>query len=397
MKSRAMARTRLFLLLVLAAACGGDPGGPGTSIQIESKSTVPMGAPYTLRATVADSSSTAPWTYSVSWGDGSSSSGTDSDRDISVSHLYATAGSFQATLSVTDGGGKVGTSAVTITTTDPVILAAGDVADCTRAGDDSTAMLLDSLDGVVMPLGDLAYPNGEAESFTNCYGPTWGRHKARTRPVAGNHDYYNPGPDSSVNANGYFGYFGAAAGDPSKGYYSFTLGSWRVIVLNTGTDKPSNYAAGSPQEQWLRAELTSSSQECVLAVFHHPRFSTVINRSPITFYTEAIWNALYEYGADLVLTGHDHSYQRFAPQKTDGTRDDAFGIRQITNGAGGGETLYGFTDPLPAGTNLEVRNNTTHGVLKVTLRSGGYDWKFVPSSGASFTDAGSGNCHGRPS
>jgi len=135
----------------------------------------------------------------------------------------------------------------------------------------------------------------------------------------------------------------------------------------------------------------------VLAVFHHPRFSSILARDSITYYTAAIWDALYEYGADLVLNGHDHAYQRFAPQKPDGTPDNAFGIRQIVAGTGGGETLYSLAEPAPAGSNIQVRNNTTHGVLKVTLRTGEYDWKFVPSSGATFTDSGSGNCHGRPS
>jgi hypothetical protein len=294
-------------------------------------------------------------------------------------------------VTVTNQQGESGDGSVTVSATAPVLIAAGDISDCTRLGDDSTAMLLDTLEGVVMPLGDNAYENGTLDEYNNCYAPTWGRQKARTRPVAGNHDYNTPG------APGYFGYFGSAAGDPSKGYYDFTLGSWFIIVLNTGTDVPDNYKAGSPQEQWLRAELASHSEQCVLAVFHHPRFSTILARDSITYYTTAIWNALYEDGADLVLNGHDHAYQRFAPQQPDGTRDDAFGIRQIVAGTGGGETLYDFAVPSPAGSNIEVRNNATHGVLKVTLRAGGYDWKFVPASGASFTDSGSGNCHGRPS
>ena len=296
-------------------------------------------------------------------------------------------------VSVTNQQGESGDGSVTVSATPPVLLTAGDIGDCfpTRHGDDSTGFLLDSLDGVVVPLGDNAYDNGTLDEYNNCYGPNWGRQKYRTRPVAGNHDYNTPG------APGYFGYFGAAAGDPAKGYYDYTLGSWLVLAINTGTDKPSNYAAGSPQEQWLRAELASHNQQCVLAVLHHPRFSTIDGRAPIQPPIEAIWKALYEYGADLVVNGHDHSYQRFAPMKPDGTRDNAFGIRQITVGTGGGETLYQFSDTLPPGFNIEVRNNTTHGILKLTLRANGYDWKFVPASGATFTDSGSGNCHGRPS
>ena len=272
---------------------------------------------------------------------------------------------------------------------DAVIVAAGDIADCSRTADDATGSSLDTIPGIVMALGDNAYPDGTPADYANCYAPTWGRHKPRTRPVAGNHDYHTPG------AAGYFGFFGASAGEPAKGYYSFTAGSWLVIVLNTGTDKPVNYEAGSAQELWLRNELGTRSQQCVLAVWHHPRFSTTVDRPAIRPAVTALWNALYENGADLVVNGHDHSYQRFAPQKPDGTADVEFGIRQIVVGTGGGEGLYDFA-PVPPGSNLEVRNNDTWGVLKLTLKPGGYDWTFIRSAGGAFTDSGSGTCHGRP-
>ena len=395
MTSRAIARLRGFLLVLAAAACGGH-GGTGPSnkpvVQTPSNSSLPVGTTYDLSATFSDTSQSSPWSYDIAWGDGQSSSGTKSSvSPITGTHMYAAEGRYRVTVTVTNQAGNAGDGSLTVSATPPVILAAGDIGDCSRLGDDSTAMLLDTLAGVVIPLGDDAYESGTLDEYNSCYAPTWGRQKARTKPVAGNHDYNTPG------APGYFGYFGAAAGDPAKGYYSYTLGAWFVIVINTGTDQPVNYEAGSPQEQWLRAELASHSQECVLAVWHHPRFSTIKDRSPISFYTEAIWKALYEFGADLVLNGHDHAYQRFAPQRPDGTRDDAHGIRQIVVGTGGGETLYTFADTLPAGSNMEVRDNHTHGVIKVTLRDGGYDWKFVPASGATFTDSGSGTCHGRPS
>jgi 3',5'-cyclic AMP phosphodiesterase CpdA len=209
--------------------------------------------------------------------------------------------------------------------------------------------------------------------------------------VAGNHDYYNPGP--AKNADGYFAYFGAAAGDPTKGYYSYTLGSWFVIVVNTGPESPSYFSAGSTQEQWLRAELASHSQQCVLVMFHHPHFSIIRDRPYIRPETRPIWEAMYEYGVDLVLNGHDHAYERFAPMKPDGTLDPAFGIRQITIGTGGGENLYLFGAD---GPNVDAKDNTTLGVIKVTLRSGGYDWQFIPVAGKTYTDSGSANCHGRP-
>jgi len=363
-----------------------------------------VGSTFDLSATFTDTATDAsPWSYDVAWGDGNSSSGSKSSiAPITASHSYATEGDYHVAVSVTNKRGATGSGSVTVAATAPVILAAGDIGDCQRTTDDMTGALLDTLAGVVMPLGDNAYENGTDSEYTNCYAPNWGRQKDRTHPVAGNHDYNckptDPvvGPQCPRPADGYFTYFGSAAGDPSKGYYDFTLGSWLVIVLNTGTDVPDNYKAGSPQEQWLRAELASHSQQCVVAMFHHPRFSTIKDRSPITYYTEAIWNALYEYGADLVLNGHDHSYQRFAPQKPDGTRDTAFGIRQITAGTGGGEGLYQLADPIPTGSNVEVRDNTTVGVLKVTLHAGSYDWRFIPAGGGTFTDSGSGTCHGRP-
>ena len=394
-----------YVVLLAAAACGGHDGGIGPKnapqVTAGTNSSVPVGMTYNLSATFTDTTNSSPWSYTVAWGDGQTASGSKTSvSPITATHTYDAEGNYKVTVTVTNQQNESGDGSLTVSATAPVILAAGDIGDCTRTADDSTAMLLDTLAGIVVPLGDNAYVNGTPDDYASCYAPNWGRHKARTRPVPGNHDYNcKPGsglPGCDTPAAGYFGYFGAAAGDPSKGYYSYTLGSWLVIVINTGTDAPVNYAAGSPQEQWLRSVLASSTQQCVLAMWHHPRFSTVQDRDSITYYTQAIWDALYEYGADLVLNGHDHAYQRYAPQRPDGTRDDAHGIRQIVPGTGGGEGLYTLRATLPVGSNAEVRDWHTHGVLKVTLRSGGYDWQFVPSSGATFTDSGSGSCHGRP-
>jgi hypothetical protein len=406
MTARAIVRLRAFLVILAAGACKGVTpvvDGGDLNVTITSAASAPLDAPYIFSASIADTSNQSPWGYDVDWGDGATSSGSSNSASIQTTHTYPSDGTYRVQIAVTNQRGARGSSSITVATVDPVLLVAGDIGDCgpTRHGDDSTAMLLDTLQGVVVPLGDNAYENGTPDEYANCYAPTWGRQKARTKPVAGNHDY-NCGlqvaglPGCTTPAAGYFGYFGAAAGDPTKGYYTYTLGTWLIVVINTGTDKPMNYAAGSPQEQWLRSVLASSPQQCVLALFHHPRFSTIKDRAPVSYYTEAIWGALYEYGADLVLNGHDHSYQRFAPMRPDGTRDDAHGIRQIVVGTGGGETLYQWADSLPARQNLEVRDNRTHGILKVTLRSAGYDWQFVPASGATFTDSGSGSCHGRP-
>lgn len=391
---------RLFALLLLAAAaaCGGTteppppppppPGAP--TVSVGSNGSVPLGSSFRLATTFTDTSSgSAPWSYGVDWGDGQNSSGSKSSiSPITDAHSYENTGTYRVTITVTNHHGAAGSGTLNATITDPVILAAGDIGDCTRPGDEATAAVLDGQVGVVIPLGDNAYDNGTATEYANCYGATWGRQKARTKPVPGNHDYNTPG------ATGYYGYFGSAAGDPAKGYYTYTLGSWFVVVLNTGTEKPDSLKAGSTQEQWLRNELATHTQQCTLVLFHHPRFTSVMDRPWLRPEVKAIWDALYQYGADLVLNGHDHTYQRFAPQTPDGVADNAFGVRQITVGTGGGETLYQFG---PTVDNLQVRDNQTHGVLKVTLRAGGYDWRFLPVAGQTFTDTGSGNCHGRPS
>jgi hypothetical protein len=352
---------------------------------------VPVGATYALSATFTDGAD-GPWSYTIQWGDGASENGTTTSQSaITATHTYTSESSYRISVNVTDKFGAKGSDSLNLTVTAPVLIAAGDIADCLRTGDEQTGDLLDGIEGIVVPLGDNAYQTGTPDEFATCYEPNWGRQKGRSRPVAGNHDYYCLG--CTTAAEGYFGYFGAAAGDPAKGYYSYTLGSWFVIVINTGTEKAADLAAGSPQEQWLRAELASHSQQCVLAMFHHPRFSTVLARPQMRPEVKPIWDALYQYGADLVLNGHDHAYQRFAPLMPDGVVDPAYGIRQIAVGTGGGETLYQFGAAVPG---LEVRDNETLGVLKVTLRQGGYDWQFVPVAGKTFTDSGSGNCHGRP-
>jgi hypothetical protein len=265
------------------------------------------------------------------------------------------------------------------------LVGAGDIADCNVPGDNATAELLDKIPGTVFTTGDNAYEAGSATQYANCYGPTWGRHKARTRPAPGNHDY------GTAGAAEYYRYFGAAAGDPAKGYYSYDLagGAWHAVVINSNCSTVS-CAAGSAQERWLRADLAASRAPCTVAYWHHPRFSSGTHGSSAAL--APIWQALYDHGADLVLAGHDHTYERFAPQRPDGTPEPAFGIRSFVVGTGG-RSHYAFRTPLP---NSERRDNTSFGVLRFTLRSGGYDWAFVPIAGNQFTDAGSGSCHGAP-
>ncbi len=267
---------------------------------------------------------------------------------------------------------------------DPVLLAAGDIASCSSTGDEATAALLDTMAGSVITLGDNVYDSGTAGEFASCYDPTWGRQVARTRPAAGNHDY------ATANAAGYFGYFGAAAGDPAKGYYSYDLGAWHIVVINSNCTNIGGCQQGSQQETWLRADLAANPAECVLAYWHHPLFSSGLHGANSVM--RPIWQALYDYGADLVLNGHDHNYERFAPQTPDGGADAAAGIREFVVGTGGRSSYQ----VAPSGTNSEARNGDTFGVLSLTLHPSGYDWQFVPQAGKTFTDSGAGSCHAAP-
>ena len=267
---------------------------------------------------------------------------------------------------------------------DPVLNAAGDIAYCGNDNDEATARLLDNMPGTVVTLGDAVYTDGTASEFANCYDPTWGRHKARTTPAPGNHEYQTAG------AGGYFNYFGNAAGDPAQGWYDYRLGAWHVIVLNSNCAQIGGCGAGSPQEQWLRNVLATSEAECTIAVFHHPRFSSGSSHGSNTA-MGAFWQALYEYGADVVLNGHEHLYERFGMQKPDGTADAVFGLRQITVGTGG-RSNYNFGTPI---ANSDVRGRP-YGVLKMVLSDTSYAWEFTPVAGQTFTDFGASSCHGAP-
>jgi hypothetical protein len=263
-----------------------------------------------------------------------------------------------------------------------VLVGAGDIADCKRiAGAEATARLLDAIPGTVFTLGDHAYPKGTAHQFADCYDPTWGRHRARTRPTPGNHDY------KTKAAAPYFAYFGAAAGEPGKGYYSYDLGSWHVVVLNSNCDEVGGCEAGSEQERWLRADLAAQRTECTVAYWHHPRFSS--GRHGGAPEMAALWQALYEAGGELAISGHDHVYERFAPQDAAGKLDREHGTRQIVTGSGGKKTTR-FAETQP---NSEVRATGVFGVLKLTLSPGRYAWEFVPIAGETFKDSGEAVCH----
>ncbi|HZR29387.1 MAG TPA: metallophosphoesterase [Terriglobales bacterium] len=290
------------------------------------------------------------------------------------------------TASVLAAPATAATTNMALTTgSDPIFVGAGDVASCDDlAGAKATAKLLDSIPGTVFVAGDLAYPDGSAEQFANCYGPTWGRHKARTRPSPGNHEFHAGG------ATPYFNYFGEAAGDPKKGYYSYDLGAWHVIVINSNcSELPDGCAAGSPEEQWLKQDLAQHPTACTVAYWHHPLFSSgkAHGNDPEM---KPFWQDLYAANADIVINGHDHDYERFAPQDPDGKLDNARGIREFVVGSGGKNSHRVFGDTKP---NSEARNADTFGVLKLTLHAKSYDWEFVPEEGKTFKDSGSGTCH----
>lgn len=252
-----------------------------------------------------------------------------------------------------------------------VIAAAGDIAG-TGSGDDQTASLLDKIaPSVVLTLGDNAYPDGTLSEFQDYYEPTWGRHRLRTRPSPGNHDYHTEG------ASGYFTYFGARAPGP---YYSFDLGSWHLISLNSEI----SMGEDSAQYKWLQGDLASSDARCTLAYWHKPRF-TAGRYDDFTF-TTPIWRLLYAAKAELVLSGHDHNYQRYGPLTADGAPAPVRGIREFVVGTGG-RNLYGLSrDP-----RREADQARVNGVLRVTLRPSAYDWRFVPVSGG-YSDSGSAEC-----
>jgi hypothetical protein len=257
---------------------------------------------------------------------------------------------------------------------------AGTATEC-HQGSVSNAILAGAYDAV-LALGDLQYNGGTASQFAGSYDPTWGRLKAITHPAVGNHEY------GSSQAAPYFQYFGAAAGDPAKGYYSYDLGAWHLIAINSNCSQVGGCGAGSPQEAWLRSDLAAHPGGCTLAYWHHPRFSSGQHGNDTAY--SAIWSDLYLAGAELVLNGHDHDYERFAPQTDTAMRNDATGIREFVVGTGGvnQQPLKATIQP-----NSEARNASGFGFLELTLSAGSYAWRFIADTPGGFSDSGSGSCH----
>src|SRR5215213_5143214 len=267
----------------------------------------------------------------------------------------------------------------------PVLVGAGHIASCRSTGDEATADLLAGIRGTVATFGDNAYPRGTDADFAECYAPSWGKFKARTMPSPGNHEYETAG------ASGYFGYFGRAAGNPGEGYYSYDLGSWHVISLNSNCSYVGGCGPGSPEEQWLKADLAAHSNACTLAYWHHPRFSSGLHGDTSSVAT--FWDDLYQAGAEVVLNGHDHVYEHFVPLNPSGQTDPAQGISQVTVGTGGAE-LTEF-----AGDNSlsDVQIAGANGVLVMELHRDGYNWQFVTTPNGETADKGSASCHDAPS
>jgi hypothetical protein len=345
------------------------------------------------------------------WGEGTSvesatqwatASGKGAYLDVLHKHLGAR-GVTPAPTSTTVGPSPMPTTAspspATTTTpptgSDPVVAAVGDIAcDPTSSSFNGGAgtstncrhkAVADAIAGVpgltaVLPLGDIQYEDGTLEKFRASYDLSWGRFKAISKPVPGNHEYLTSG------ASGYYAYYGSIAGDPAKGYYSYDLGSWHVVAINSNCSQAGGCAVGSPQMTWLEADLAAHPTQCTLAYWHHPLFSSGQHGNNPSM--APMWDALAAAGTELVLSGHDHMYERFAPQTSAGVAR-ATGIRQFVVGSGG----KNHTGVGTLKANSEARNSDTYGSLQLTLRPGAYSWAFLPEAGRTYADSGTAQCH----
>lgn len=277
--------------------------------------------------------------------------------------------------------GNVQRASTVISEAPAVVIGAGDIGTCGGDGDEATARLLDGMPGTVVTLGDTTDGDGSLAEIEQCYGSTWGRHLARTRPTPGNHDLETDG------AAGYFAYFGPAAGAHAQGWYSYDLAGWHIVALNSSCALIGGCGVGSRQYEWLASDLAFSPARCTMAYWHHPRFSGGQDGDGLAM--AAVWALLYEASAEMVLSGHTHALERYAPLDAAGELDTARGIRQIVAGTGG-NALHPVHEPR---RHAEVWGDETHGVVRLELHDGWYAWEFVPVTGGDFTDAGTGACH----
>ncbi len=354
-------RLAAFTLIMLFAACADSSGPRGPSVSVPFWAAIANGDSTRLTATLLGDTVVATW-----------SSSNSTVAQVSATGMVRALSLGSATVRATYQGTSDSTG---VLVTQPILVGAGDIATCGLAAHDSTGHILDTIPGVIFTAGDNAYVNGTIAEYLTCYDPTWGRHKSRTRPSPGNHEYNSLGV-------GYYQYFGPMAGDSGVGYYSYDFAGWHIVSLNSNV----SMAAGSAQETWLRADLAAHPTSCALAYWHHPRFSSGTTHGN-NLGTAPLWQALYDLHADVVVAGHEHQYERFAPQRPDSTADST-AIREFVVGTGGAP-LYPFGT---AKANSQVRNNTTHGVIKLTLSPTGYAWKYITTTGA-VADSGSANCH----
>jgi chitodextrinase len=391
---------RSYVITVDAYDLAGNRSGKSTGLTLATSACPPSDtqlptAPTNLRTTSATQSSIA-----VAWNAGTDNVGVTGYRLYQDGAFLTTTtgltysfGSLTCGTTYTfgidsyDAAGNLSSSRASLTTAtsacptppsggDPIVAVAGDIAG-DGTGDSATAALLDSINPTaVITAGDNVYDDGSAAQYAQYYDPTWGRHKAKTYPTPGNHDYQTSG------ASGYFGYFGARAGTAGQGWYSYNLGAWHIIGLNSEVA----HGATSAQVNWLKTDLAGSGARCVMAIWHKPRF-TAGNYSDMSEF-QPFWDALYAANADVVINGHDHNYQRYLPLNPSGARDDARGLVEFVAGTGG-RSHYGIR----ADSRRVTADGGTYGVLKLTLRATGYDWQFIPESGRTFTDSGSASCH----
>ncbi len=364
-----MLKSSLLIVASLAACRVSEGATPGPLVQIAPRwVALQPGDSTRLTATALGPAGDTIAAPAVTW---SSSAPAIARVDANGTVRAQAVGVATITASVQGGVADAG-----IAVTPAVLVGAGDIASCGHTNDEATGRLLDSIPGVVFTAGDDAYPNGTVSDFTQCYDPAWGRHKSRTRPTLGNHDF------RTGKGAPYYWYFGAAAGDSGLGYYSYDVGGWHVIALNSNVAM----SAGSPQNVWLRADLAAHPATCTLAYWHHPRFSSGEHGNSSD--PQPLWQALYDANADVVISGHDHTYERFAPQTPTGVLDTTRGIREFIVGTGGA-SFYSFPT---VRANSQVRINTVHGVLKVTLYAASYEWAFIGTDRV-VHDSGTASCH----
>ena len=334
-----------------------------------------------LSVTVDGSSSVDPdgsiVSYAWEFGDGATATGVKPPA-----HVYAQPGTYDVSLTVTDDAQATDKKTKQVTATldaGVTVNVAGDLGYCGPNGQpNAVATLLDSLAGPLIAPGDIAYPDGSASDFANCYDPIFGRFKQRTYPVPGNHEYH------SAQAQPYFDYFGSRVGDTSRPYYSMDIGDWHFVMLNSNCTEIGGCGVGSAQERWLTQDLAGSNKMCKAAVWHHPRFTS--SDKGFDANVVPLWDAFQSGGGDIIFNGHAHHYERFAPMNSAGVRSPS-GVRQFVVGTGGA-ALYPFVTTAPGS---ESRGGS-FGVLKMDLHTASYSWDFVPVAGSTFTDSGSGTC-----